>query len=79
MDKDFDEEISDSSVEASDEDVMPAYSGAIRPYMFEPTMTPDEAAAHETSVMKVKSAFNERRLADISTWYGGWFTDARTL
>ena len=43
MDKDFDEEISDSSVEASDEDVMPAYSGAIRPYMFEPTMTPDEA------------------------------------
>jgi hypothetical protein len=29
-------------------------------------------------VMKVKSAFNERRLADISTWYGGWFTDART-
>jgi hypothetical protein len=46
---------------------MPAYSGAIQPYMFEPTMTPDAAAAHV--VMKVKSAFNDRRFIDISTWY----------
>lgn len=42
MDEDFYD--SDASVEESDEDVRPVYNGAIQPYMFEPTMTPEEVA-----------------------------------
>ena len=70
MDEDFYDEMSDASVEASDEEVRPAYVGVIQPYMFEPTMTTGEAAAHETAVKKIKSVFDDRRLQNVSEWYG---------
>ena len=38
MDEDFYNEMSDTSVEGSYEDVRPAYADAIQPYMFESTI-----------------------------------------
>ena len=74
MDEDFYDESSGESVEG-DEKIRPVYNGAIQPHMFEPTMAPEEAAAQETAVKTTVSKMNERRHADVSKWYVGWFTD----
>ena len=44
MDEDYYDEMNDESVDESDEEIRPPYNGTIQPYMFEPTMAPDEAA-----------------------------------
>ena len=74
MDEDFYNEASDTSVEENDEDVRPAYTGAFEPYMFEPTMAPEDAAIYESASKKAQSDSDGRRLADVSKWYGNLST-----
>ena len=75
MDEDFYDELSGESVGESDEEDRPVYNGVIQPYMFEPTMAPEEAAAHETAAKNTRSELNGRGLADVSKWYVDRFTD----
>ena len=75
MDEDFYDEMSGESVEGSDEEDRSVYNGAIQPYMFEPTMTPEEAAAHETAAKNTQLEMNGRGHADVSKWYVERFTD----
>jgi hypothetical protein len=61
MDEDFYDE--------SDEEMYrPPYDGTIQPYMFEPTMTTEEAVAHEIVAKKTLSEMSGRRHADVSKW-----------
>jgi len=50
----------------SDVEGAPEYVGSIQPYMFEPTMTAEEANARLTAKRKSNS---ETVTADIQTWY----------
>ena len=75
MDEDYYDEMNDESVNESDEEIRPPYNGTKQPYMFEPTMAPEEAAAHEIVAKTALSEMNGRRLADVSKWYVCWFID----
>ena len=59
--------MSDAS-EESDADE-PEYVGSIQPYMFEPTVTAEEAAARRAVKRKTDSETDGRHAADIQTWY----------
>ena len=53
------DEMNNESVNESDEEIRPPYNGTIQPYMFEPTMAPEEAAAHEIVAKTALSEMNE--------------------
>ena len=69
MDEDYCNALSDQSVE-SDEEIRPENRGSIQPYMFEPTMTSDEAVESETTQQQDEQVVGEgRHEADVSDWY----------
>jgi len=68
MDEDYYDEFNDSSIEDSDEE-RPAYSGAVQPYTFEPTISEEEATARDTAVKTLQSDLNGFRRLHVSEWY----------
>ena len=64
------EVMSDVSVESDAE--TPEYVGSVQPYMFEPTMSTEEADAHLAKKKKADSDSDGRHAADVQTWYVVW-------